>query len=66
MAPNYVYVHSVKIKKNIYRFDVQATSDSLRLFQMFTGPLFQIKLHLLSTVWLSGFQSSLEALKSTE
>ena len=27
-------------------------------FQIFTGPSFQIKLHLLSTLWLSGFQSS--------
>ena len=31
-----------------------------------TGPLFQIKLHLLSTVLLNGFQSSPGALKSTE
>ena len=30
---------------------------NLRAFQMFTGPLFQIKLHLLSTVLLSRFQS---------
>ena len=32
---------------------------SLWSFQMFTGALFQIKLHLLSTILLSGFQSSL-------
>ena len=31
---------------------------SLRSFNMFTGPLFQINTHLLSTVLLSGFQSS--------
>ena len=35
-------------------------------FRCFTGPLFQIKLHLLSTVLLGGSQSSLAALKSTE
>ena len=39
---------------------------ALSSFQMCTGPLFQIKLHLLSTVSLSGFQSSLGALKSTK
>ena len=33
---------------------------------MFTGPLIQIKLHLLSTVILIGFQNSPGALKSTE
>ena len=33
---------------------------------MFTDPLFEIKLHLLNTVFLSGFQSSVGALKSTE
>ena len=37
---------------------------ALRSFQMFI--LFQIKLHFLNTVSLSGFQSSLEAFKSTE
>ena len=35
-------------------------------FHMFTGPLFQIILHFLSTDLLSGFQSSPGALKSTE
>ena len=30
---------------------------SLRSFWMFTGPIFQTKLHLLCTVLLSGFQS---------
>ena len=47
---------------------IQCTSyfrASLSL-QMFTGPLFQIKLHLLWAVLLSGFQSSTGALKSTE
>ena len=33
---------------------------------MFTGLLFQIQLHLLSTVLLSGFQSSPGALESTK
>ena len=36
---------------------------ALRLFQVFTGPSFQIKLHLLSTVLLNGIQRSLGALK---
>ena len=47
---------------------VQRTSNfwALRSFEMFAGPLFQIKLHLLSTALLSGFQSSTGALKSTE
>ena len=35
-------------------------------FQMFVSPLFQSKLYLLSTVLLSGFQSSPGALKPTE
>ena len=33
----------------------------IRPFMLLTGPLFQIKLHLLGTVLLSGFQSSLRA-----
>ena len=37
-----------------------------RSFQMFTCPLFEIRLLLLSTVLLGGFQSSLGALTSTE
>ena len=40
---------------------------ALRSFQMFIGGLFiQIKLHLLSTVSLSVFESSSAALKSAE
>ena len=46
-----------KIRKNIYRSGVHVTSQ-LRSFPMFTGPLFQTKLHLLSTGLLGGFQSS--------
>ena len=30
---------------------------ALRSFQIFTGPLFQIELHLLRTALLNGFQS---------
>ena len=36
------------------------------VISMFTGPLFEIKLHLLSAALLSGFQSSRGVLKSTE
>ena len=39
---------------------------ALRSFQMLKGPLFQTKLHWLSNVLLSGFQSSRGALKFTE
>ena len=39
---------------------------ALRSFHMFTDPFFLRKIHLLSTVLLSGFESSLGALKSTE
>ena len=39
---------------------------ALRLFQMLTDPLFQVKLHLLSNVLLSIFHGSPGALKSTE
>ena len=55
-----------KIKKNVYRSDVQVTIElhgNFRFLQVFK---FQIKLHLESIVLLSGFQSSPGALKSTE
>ena len=39
---------------------------ALQSFKMCTGPLFQIKLHLLCFVLLNGFQSSPGALKSIE
>ena len=58
-------LNSVKIRKNIYRSDVQVILV-LPLFRMFTGSLFQTKLLLVSNVLLSGIQSSLGALKSTE
>ena len=57
------------MRENIYRSDVQVTSSyfwALPSFEMFAGPLFQIKLHLASTALLSGFQSSLWVFKSTE
>ena len=61
-----IYNSSVKNLEN--HLQVRQTSYfwALWSFQMFTGPLFQIILHLLSTALLSGFQSSLGALKSTE
>ena len=46
-----------KIRKNIYRSDVQITFEFYGNFLMFTGPSLQMKLHL-STVLLIGFQSS--------
>ena len=55
-----------KIKKNVYRSDVQVTIElhgNFRFLQVFK---FQIKLHLESIVLLSGFQRSPGALKSTE
>ena len=48
-----------KIRKNSYKFHVQV------IFQLY-GPLFKIKIHLLSTVLFSGFQWSPIVLKSTE
>ena len=52
----------------IFTGQVTRTSYFIALwsFQIFTNHLFLIKLHLLSTVLLSGFQSSTGALKSTE
>ena len=64
-----LYHHMItvsKIRKNIYRARRTSYIWALGSFQMFTSPLCQIKLHLLSAVSLSGFQSSLGALKSTE
>ena len=40
------------IRENIYRSDVQFTFELYRLFQMFTGPELQTKLHILNTVLL--------------
>ena len=40
--------------------------SALSSVQMFTGPLFKIKLHLLSVVLLNWFQSVLGALIFTE
>ena len=54
-----------KIRKNIYRSNVQVTW-ALWSLHMFTGLLFKIKLHLLSTVLLTGFQSFQGALKATD
>ena len=56
-----------KIRKNIYRSDVQCAGyfSALRSLQMFRGPLSEMK-HLLNTVLLSGFQNSQWALESTE
>ena len=51
--------HTVsKIRKNIYSVQHISYFLALRSFQMFIGPLFQIKLHLLSTVLLSGFNTT--------
>ena len=42
------------------------SNQQCQKFQIFAGPLFQVKPYLLSTVLLSGFQSSTWAVKSTE
>ena len=49
-----------KIRKKYLQVWCTSPFWALRSFQMFTGPKFQVKLHLLSTVLLSGFQSSHE------
>ena len=56
---NLITISVSKIRKIIYS-QVRHTSRFWVLWpiHMFTGPLFQIKLHLLNTVLLSGFQSS--------
>ena len=54
-----------KIKNSDQNWEKNLQVCRTSYFQMFTGPLFQMKLHLLSTVLLSVFQSSMGALKST-
>ena len=55
-----------KFRKNIYKSDVQVYFELNDHLGEFRGILFQINLHLLNTVLLIGFQSSLGALESTE
>ena len=53
----HMHVQCKKIGK-IFTGPMYKLPQALQSFQMSTGPLFEIKLHLLSTVLLSGFQSS--------
>ena len=55
-----------KIRKNIWRSHTQVTLELYCHFRCLQILCFQINLHLPSAVLLSGFQSSLWALKSTE
>ena len=64
---HWVYVLPVsKIKKTIFRSDAEITLELHGDFKYIQAPSFLVKLHLRSTVLLSGFQSSPRALKSTE
>ena len=47
-----------KIRKIYLQVPHKHYFQALQSFQMFTAPLFEIKLHLLSAVLLGGFQSS--------
>ena len=62
----YKYVTGEMSLGKIFTSPIYKLLLSFASFQMFTGPLFEIKLHLLSTVLLSGFQSSPGAMKSTK
>ena len=57
-------VSSVKYLEKYLQFWCTGSFQILQSFWMFTGPLFQIKLHLPNTVLLNGFQYSPGALKS--
>ena len=63
---NYFYMEIAVSKLGKY-LQVRGASYlcALRPFQIFAGPLFEIKLYSSSTALLSGFQSSPGALKST-
>ena len=78
---HFVEQSSIKSHHNMVQYDIKVQCQKLEKclqvwhtsycwaswsFQMFTGPLFQINQHFLSTDLLSGFQSSPGALKSTE
>ena len=58
---------SLNVLKNIFWSNIQVIIFlALWSFLMFTRPLFQIKLHLLSTALLNGYPSSPRASKSIE
>ena len=63
---DHIYVYAVSVSQIMEIFTGPSYFSAVPSFQIPTGPLFQIKLHLLNIVLLSGFQSSAKALKSTE